>query len=68
MASADREAHIISRRWVFQIPMRIPGDGEFSTTRKQNNDQEFHFSRIDSDADDDLRTGARGNDRAERVV
>jgi hypothetical protein len=48
--------------------MRIPGDREFSPTRKQNNDEKFRFSRIDSDADDDLRTGVGGNGRTERVV
>ena len=29
VAPDDRERHIISTRWVFQMPMRIPGDREF---------------------------------------
>jgi hypothetical protein len=45
--------------------MRVPGDRESQPTRKQNDDEKFRFDRIDSDADDDFRTGTG---RAERVV
>jgi hypothetical protein len=45
--------------------MRVPRDRVFCTARKQNDDEKYRFDRIDSDADNDFRTGTG---RAERVV
>jgi hypothetical protein len=69
IASVDCEPHVNSTRsGVRDAAMRVPGDRESQTTRKLNNDEKYSSCRIDSDADDDFRTGTGGNGRAERVV
>src|SRR5882762_6725610 len=61
--SASRASPVYMRRCAF-----LPATGNSGTTRKKSHDEKSRFSRIDNDADCDLRTGVCGHRITERAV